>query len=77
MYNFSQERLRDVARYMAGECGVEKTPEEWEADFRELIESYREAARRAGRLSIAELPDEEIWERIRGLCLDLDHTFPG
>lgn len=66
---FDPDDLRRVAREMSSEHGVEDTPGGWNAEFRRLIASYRDAARKAGRLDIADdWPDERVWGRIRELA---------
>jgi hypothetical protein len=65
---FDPERLKLVARKLAAEDGIEKTPEQWEEIFRGMIASYRESARRAGRHDAASLPDDQVWARIVRYC---------
>jgi hypothetical protein len=66
--HFDPDRLKTTARHLAGEHGVEKTPGQWDAEFRRLIAGYRQAAREAGADHAAGWSDERVWERIRELA---------
>lgn len=62
---FDPDQLRSVARGLC-DGGMEKTPAELEAYFRDLIRTFREAAARGGRHDIAlAWTDEQVWARVQ------------
>jgi hypothetical protein len=65
---FDPDRLKATAREMASENGVEKTPAQWDAEFRRLITSYRAAAAEAGATHVAGWSDARVWKRIRSVA---------
>lgn len=73
MLDFDPERLQ-AASAMLRAGGREMTPEQVREYCYQLIASYREAASNAGRLDIAALPDDEIWNRIISLVGRMEGT---
>lgn len=74
---FHPDDISRVAREMAAEFGVERTPAEWERFCWDLIGSYRKAARDAGAHDIAALPDADIWDRIRAVVARMETELKG